>query len=173
LQHYGGLLISAKSLGSTGTRNEVRFDHDGYRNLIREEQSHFATWAPRTVQYLWGPAGNGNGRRLEQIVYPSGRKIGYLYGNESAADAAHLINRMTGVGEADANGTITRRYADYTYTGGGRKIAQTWGDPGYQPVVSNFAPHGSFLSGLDRFGRMTRLTFEYPGAGLYPDDILH
>ncbi len=178
-----GRLTTANSkavlAGGTASRSDLTFQYDGWGNLLSEYQKSSGPQSG-TASYLWeeNPA-TQNGSRLAEIQYPSGRRIRYDYGINDPAQTGEtedFINRVTGITGLTAAGAVDYHYTNNEYTGGGRKLSQEFGNPASPLIVQSFKPDAGVFkpAGLDRFGRITDLSFENATtATTYPGNLIH
>lgn len=135
------------------------FEYDGFRNLERDAQGHFAAVDGSTpeVTYAWefSPTASYNFNRLVSITYPeridqTQRTITFNYGDNGAGlDSA--LSRVTEIVDGELAATV----ASYDYMGISRRVQLDLGNGISQSFIG-----GSGYEGLDTFGRIVDLHFQ-------------
>jgi hypothetical protein len=91
----------------TDPSNTVSFTYDSTGDLTGETLSFGAGYAePGTVSYTWEPGAAPNQRRLQQMTYPTGRRIKFRYASTEPTSAWYL--RPIGLQEVNASGGVIR-----------------------------------------------------------------
>ncbi len=135
------------------------FEYDGFRNLKRDAQGHFAAVDGSTpeVTYAWefSPTASYNFNRLVSITYPeridqTQRTITFNYGDNGAGlDSA--LSRVTEIVDSELAATV----ASYDYMGISRRVQLDLGNGISQSFIG-----GSGYEGLDAFGRIVDLHYQ-------------
>jgi len=153
---------SSSSSGSDAV-NQIVFEYDDFRKLVREYQEHdglavlsgsgLGGGLPTTpyVGYEYDDTSSGGrytkGLRATALRYPNGRLVHYTYGDPgSTADA---LNRIDSICDDDS-GSPGDTLAQYSYLGLRTIVVEDYVEP---EVKLDYVGDGSY-SGFDRFGRV-------------------
>ena len=136
-------------------------------NTYREYQAHDGsvdTGSTPYVEYDYDDGavdGVAKYVRLDHVVYPDGRQIGYNY----ASGVDNIMSRLSST--SDSTGTLAR----YTYLGLGTIVTE---DQARASVRLNYLDDSGDPSRLDRFGRIVDQVWEqYDGNGDVIGEIDH
>jgi RHS repeat-associated protein len=137
---------------ATTVKNQVEYLYNGFGQLTDEYQSHSGAVNTSTtpdVHYDYGTvSGASDPSLLQGIVYPGGRQIDYVYGN-NPIDAA--IGRIDGIAD---NADSSYDLVDYQYLGPSTIVEANSSQPGIQQ-----------LSSLDPFGRVADQDYVQASTG--------
>jgi RHS repeat-associated protein len=138
-----GLVAAARSFGTSATPvNSVTFQHNGWRQLIEETQSHEGGTA-RTIVYGYA-TGVANTIRRTSMTYPSGQSsapvLNYIYNGTHANE----LSRVSAIRDGGTD------IISYKWLGVGNPVDINYNVPATHLSYGTAADH---YAGLDRFGR--------------------
>lgn len=135
--------------------NDCQFAYNDFGQLVAEYQSHDGSVNTDTtpkVQYGYEDGSNNTIRPL-QLIYPNGRVLTYVYGDEDSIDDA--IGRVASLIDDDG----TTYLVDYSYLGHQTFVVTDYTEPETKYTLIGTSggidpDTGDIYRGLDRFGRV-------------------
>ena len=138
-----GLVVSAKSFRTGPTLvNSVAFEHNGWRQLIEETQSHEGGTA-RTIVYGYATGAANTIRRIS-MTYPSGQSSAPVQNYIYTGTHANELSRVSAIRDGSTD------IISYKWLGVGNPVDINYNVPATHLSYGTAADH---YAGLDRFGR--------------------
>jgi RHS repeat-associated protein len=138
-----GLVAAARSFGTSATPvNSVTFQHNGWRQLIEETQSHEGGTA-RTIVYGYATGAANTIRRIS-MTYPSGQSSAPVQNYIYTGTHANELSRVSAIRDGSTD------IISYKWLGVGNPVDINYNVPATHLSYGTAADH---YAGLDRFGR--------------------
>ena len=134
-----GLVAAARSFGTSATPvNSVTFQHNGWRQLIEETQSHEGG-TPRTIVYGYAN-GAANTIRRTSMTHPSGQADAPVLNFAYTGTHANELSPVSAIRDGGTD------IIGYKWLGAGNSVEVTYNDPGTCLSDGTAADH---YAGLD------------------------